>query len=449
MIRHISLIAFAFLLLPLHSFAQKSTKALTFECASIDAKESSQSFLPFSVDCVAINRSLNSVQLEEVSGINCRWNQRSPKKFILKPSARASIRLTCSSYASPLYDRDVIVQYKEIQPLSISTTLKVKLSGPLFAAFPVVDEKSCSTVRLDEPGGTFYEVENIIQRMGSCQTHAGIALYDAWRFSHSNSDPRASSPAVTYLEQCKKDDNLFDVGGSVERILKYVRKHPPCALNAQKTTAVAGHDNLISENLEIFGSDVKDYIAKCRKKNPSGTIKQAIAKCAANQSVRLEKKPAGEKLENIGKYVRLDCDPKDRVTAPPSYRIKNAGKGVNITEFDRKKRHTTFAPWQRQRWQEVNDCFDKKGARCQPFGVAICNAIIADDWSQGCQGHAVVLIGRRYNAKKKSCEFLIRNSNLPNGKLEGDAHGVWFDSKELYRHVMESLQLEESAETKK
>lgn len=99
--------------------------------------------------------------------------------------------------------------------------------------------------------------------------------------------------------------------------------------------------------------------------------------------------------------------------------------------------------------KQLQAAADKLLSRKKPFmiGYEPCNIMNTELGAPpNCMGHASSVVGRRWNAEKKTCEYLVRNSwgtdcSQYRKDIDCDRGNFWLSSKELFSSVRQIMSL--------
>lgn len=327
-------------------------------------------------------------------------------------------------------------------------------------------------------------------RIGDCMVYAETELFDAFRHQTEPSDLRVSSPLYTTLasttdpaampEDFRGQIETFpSVPGTVEStpyILHYLLNHGSCS----QAVMNAKFENELPEKWvgELYGLQKKfqnyerrhghpHFLLQKKKKNqwitehfPALGSPQARVHVSKAEFSRLfgEMNSCPALLMPISRLTDLmSADPAGFITAlmdlscPEAELLKSTSvpKAINFVPVERLE-------------QQVRNKLQALLNENSPLPVAIgfCSAKItkrkrarglkeikAFFRHRGCGGHEALVIGRRYNREKKSCELLVRNSWGANTKayrsfVEPENGNVWVSYDLMMKNVIDLTYIE-------
>ena len=236
-------------------------------------------------------------------------------------------------------------------------------------------ESHCETVELDAKGGSMEHVPARVQNFGDCYSMVAAGAIDAYRFSHGDHRYGTSSSAVAIgVEWKAKEHQLkadYDGGISCE-VIDSVRKAGACEFNPE------------------FG----DYLRKqgdefiCKEYSPPTDMKPP----SLSQSLE---------IADFLEIIKPACRHRIFVKNLPHCQSVKLHHGIK---------------------DKISALLLRKNA--QPVILGYCARILdltgslsyrgvdptSGDLRGGCNRHASLVIGQRWNNKTNRCEFKIRNS---------------------------------------
>jgi hypothetical protein len=329
------------------------------------------------------------------------------------PKKSGSIVVSCRIYDAGFYNKVTTAQFVTGNPIR-TTTARLFLTGTLKTAQA---DDSCSTVRLDGPGGSMEKIAGdmpvVSQTLGTCSFQAAVQMFDAWRIRHENFGiPRFTSPVeLDFRMQRPSHGNNLD-GGHIEDNLIRLRTEGGCPRNYFQTGTGVDSDEMFYANLydafvrEKSAADVVAKSATLRSMFPSYPFNRS-----ANASVM--KKAFADKnfVDFIAELIPPKCSTEEKLRTYRPYRVVTRNFSKTIFGYD----------WHESDGvrQEIHRELDKGGLNAMPIGISYCSSVlyagksfreIKSSYDANCGNHASTVIGRRKNPKTGSCEFLLRNS---------------------------------------
>lgn len=323
----------------------------------------------------------------------------------------------------------------------------------------------CENIRLDAPGEAMENVKHKDQgALGICFSHAGSALFDAYRASSYHGSIKQSSPleaAAGTLEerisnriqisgvQAKQYAN-FDSGGTTCEIVNYLMQNGGCS-----------DSNVALERLDPSHREI--YLQAVQELFYESTINRKELHQKALCRLPLVDKKLSKMLFPF-KQIRKSIHLKNFGEFLKSILSKRCSKGkrgeplggvecVEIPKpWQRKSNPTNYIPVTRKHLSKHK----------QPVSISFCSNILrAEPWYQGleknelqlearksdCGLHEAIIIGMRKvktmgggGMSGTSCQYLIRNSWEKDSKYspywESENNGnLWVDEESLFQNV--------------
>lgn len=307
---------------------------------------------------------------------------------------------------------------------------------------PLRDKESCT--HLDLRDGPFKGLPVLEQIDNTCFAYAAAQMIDAWRFTHGDTNRgHVTSPVAATFNSIH--DSIVD--GDVSKdsayessiwpceVIETIKRHGSCNLEAIRDRfGPIGISNPRREG-GSFGKYItdlqklvrdkhvlyrQDFSTKNRTHLDKITYDFQEEVCRIQNEVGIPQKffPSTEDLLLALKSPSLDVSLDKVVTSnckPPYLLLRPWPKGKEpscIGEFDRSK---------------FSGLIDRVLESGQPAGIAFCSSILfrgpdyiglkphlpckAETTAHGRpQDHAALVIGRRWNKERQTCQYLIRNS---------------------------------------
>jgi|GEM_PF-3349964 len=350
------------------------------------------------------------IQNVALSGPHC--HARFTQKPIL-PGRNGSIVISCTLNEPGYFYRSAQMTLLSGRPPK-ARTVTLSLRGELRAR---TAEDDCSTVRLDQPGGSMaqiiHDMPSVRQVTGSCSFQTAVQMYDAWRIRHENFSPaQYSSPVELDYRIQRKTGGLSLDGGFIHKNLKELLANGACPRSYFNSTDGTDADEIFYRDLakdfawESNASDALAFEHKLAKNtflyrlNPS-----------PNASILQQSIVRKNFISFIAETIPPTCRQDHRLYTYHPYRVLNHDYSKRIFGF---KWHESNGVK-----KEINAELDQGLRDAMPVGISYCSSVLyagksfeeivsGDD--TGCGRHASTVIGRRKNPKTHACEFLVRNS---------------------------------------
>lgn len=327
----------------------------------------------------------------------------------------------------------------------------------------VVLTEVCSTIRLDEKGGSLSRVPIYDQdNFGSCYAYTAAQMIDAYRFSHNMPSPNhLTSPLKISTEGALADHNYYTEdkgGGHVDKAIDFAKLSGSCN---KKIT-----DLLLSKRSEnkFYDNAIKQFRKYLKEKKERSTLRSMIDYMLRNESPALKQiqcdlKFSGLPSNLIPNLVDLEKIIKgsynwdtfylnnliNKICEKDSIDISTLPKPITKDFYQ-----ISWEPEERSlRTQNVIEgLLNTKNP--QPIGLSFCGSALANKNYTGvsfeyrdndfCKPHAALIIGRK-KSSSGNCMYLIRNSFGTGCELakkagidcEEGTGQIWVDSARIGR----------------
>jgi hypothetical protein len=323
--------------------------------------------------------------------------------------------------------------------------------------------------RLDEGNGPLASTTPHLQGpVENCFAHTAAILYDAWGLSHApplgyyNRNHRASPYWANFVPPGQNSTIIGALGwmyknGSCDewafsrrvddntearlppwQYEELFNKHYP-QFEAIWQYAQGRSEDAIWLLADVFTNKVGDYLFPPENLPDRETVVAALKAPTINDAIFTLYQPL---CNNSGMHEKL--------AMPRPYQLNFNSKSSNPRAM-------------------IDSIWTDEGANRQPFGLGVCSSAFQDPYIKiprgrikgdddrswmGCEGHAVALIGRRWNEQKHQCEYLFRNSWEPTCAHYNPAAGltceestaeVWASSEWIDRAVYAIVHIPEAS----
>ncbi|MGE3261515.1 MAG: hypothetical protein AB7K68_07030 [Bacteriovoracia bacterium] len=370
-----------------------------------------------------------------------------------------------------------------------------------------LEEKDCTEVRLDQGNGPFAKIPVYDQRSLAEATDSEICyaveasqLIDARRFYQEGKLPRRLTAPLSLAAMAANAEmkllsldrmempfagpvKIFGMGNAMEA-MRLAGKKPVCdqnwlnqfdgsfGLTEQEQKQLLGENSDLRlypskrNFLQAIHAEIKKYQAvplpflagilggkadpdlseeffQCRTRENVIPAKDIIAAVKAASAMAMP-------VSSIGLFLEKFCSAHSFQPEIPEPQMANRMK-----LFPRNKENLT-----EYRVDELEKIAHEKLNRvpAQPIGVQYCGSVqekigayeIGDDagglLNYSCPAHASVIVGRRFNPKSKSCDFLVRDSfgpschnaaGTPKYSWECENGQFWIDSRQLMKSTFQ------------
>ena len=335
------------------------------------------------------------------------------------------------------------------------------LTSSVFAQNKKSNLSYCSDVRLDQGDSAMAKTIETSQVSGTCYAHAGILLYDTWRYSNlKNNQPFESSSPASAAYIYKKIEKTSDVqktgldGGHLDQLLNILKTNSPCPI---KKTKLENSNNTYTDSQEEdfnFLWDGFNELETRIKKTPvsdSLKIKKAYASyCSDINSPNLQLQSKTKSFKQIVDIVKNNKVYKVLKDAK-YFECKNKNRAPDYTVNTFEKNNGIYND---QFLKNISKQLDQKPKKlAQPVSISFCSykaygkkgtVGTKGNKDDDCGPHGAVIIGKRIDPKTNKCQFLILDSSLENtintkyrSNISTKSQKAWVDATSLVTHTFE------------
>lgn len=303
------------------------------------------------------------------------------------------------------------------QRIGLRFGMLVFLVSSILSAAASSSSSTCSTFRLDDPGGTMEHVAPYRQLFGICYTASGMDLIGAQNANLRHASPLAAAvEASTRLDEpvhedpVKLDTYPFENGFSCDAI-NALRHRGFCSAEAMARAFPDGEDFAIDRMYADFKKDRAGYQKECA----TSGVARSVASLDRVMAKAYEKNAP---LAYFQRRIAQVCPPSKRVAVDAPQCFERAIEGPD-----------QFAA-------VIHEQFDHLGKRAQPIEIGYCNGV----QNQGPSFRGVIQKG----AVKPWARYNLCEGHDPNDRESDGAHSVTLIGRRLHQGTCQLLVKESS-----
>jgi len=355
---------------------------------------------------------------------------------------------------------------------------------------------NCSDIRLDQaPGAAMTELDSriphIAQVANDCSFYTATQLYDAWRFRyHEDHLDQLSSAFEAYVRMQEKQGKTdLETGGNVPANLKMLRGEGSCPRRYYNSTTGQDDDEVVFTKFYNTFKASRGLIA-----NQNTNFLNPFPNAIADAPILLGPffpAPTTSVTEQVNAIIQYMKSQNQQLLSPPMAVVTNPNLSLLQTDFTQNNFlsfidqvipedcsendrlqvnhnyaysfHEYTAKFLSLEWHEdapiarsINEELNKGVTKAMPVSIEYCSTVldagksfkeIMSSYDPNCGPHASLVIGRRFNAAKNSCEFLVRNTWFQadpysnDWEREANKDQIWIEANTLIKAVYRTTKI--------